>query len=97
MTETSSCNDKSISYQECSLLTIIVPVYNEMATIVTLLQRVWDIPLSKQIVVVNDCSTDGTRQRLLNWEHASEVTIVSHDRNRGKGAAIRIGLEHARG
>lgn len=79
-------------------LSIIIPCYNESATIVELLRRVEaaDIgEVEKQIVIVDDASTDGTRALLAR--HATAHTVLLQDRNRGKGAAIRRGLGEARG
>ncbi len=75
-------------------LSIIVPVYNEAATIAEVLSRVLALDLDKQIVVVDDGSTDGTAEWLDAWiEHQPDwVSVHHHARNRGKGAAIRTGL-----
>ena len=75
-------------------LSIIVPVYNEAATIAEVLSRVLALDLDKQIVVVDDGSTDGTGEWLDAWsEHQPDwVGVHHHAGNRGKGAAIRTGL-----
>lgn len=82
-------------------LSIIVPVYNEARTIAEIIERVRKAPigLSKELIVVDDASTDGTRQVLeaLASEGNNEVRMVSHEVNRGKGAAIRAGIAHPRG
>src|SRR3569623_759304 len=88
--------DSSTSH-DLPLLTVIVPVYNERATVDELLQRVVAVPLDMQVVVVDDGSTDGTLQVLERWEGRAPVELLAHARNRGKGAAICTGLEHARG
>lgn len=80
-------------------LTIVIPVFNEAPTIAQVLQRVHAAPaggLRKELIVVDDCSTDGTREYLkgLALDH---VTCFFHDQNRGKGAALRTGFAHARG
>jgi glycosyltransferase involved in cell wall biosynthesis len=80
-----------------ALLTVIVPVYNEAATVDALLRRVVAVPLDLQVVVVDDGSTDGTTAVLERWEDHPRVELLAHSCNRGKGAAIRTGLEHARG
>ena len=80
---------------EAPVLTVIVPVYNEVRTIKELLRRVLAAPYGKQVVVVDDGSTDGTVEALEKWEGHSEVELLQHSKNRGKGAAIRTGLEHA--
>jgi glycosyltransferase involved in cell wall biosynthesis len=79
------------------LLTVIVPVYNEVATIDVLLRRVSGAPYHKQVIVVDDGSRDGTGDVLRTWEGDPNLLILRHPNNRGKGAAIRTGLEHARG
>ena len=80
-------------------LTIVIPVFNEAATIAQVLQRVHAAPaagLTKELVVVDDCSTDGTRDYLKGLA-LDRVTCLFHERNRGKGAALRTGFAHARG
>ena len=82
------------------LLTIIVPVYNEAKTVRQVIDRLLQIPLPvpRQIVVVDDGSTDGTREVLASMPKVDGVLSVVHAaRNGGKGSAIRIGLTHARG
>ena len=76
-------------------LSIIIPVFNERATIGELLRRVATVDLDKEVVVVDDGSTDGTRDAL--GQFADGATVVLHDVNRGKGAAIRTGLKHVTG
>src|SRR5262249_51785918 len=79
------------------LLTVIIPVYNEHGTVDELLRRVVAAPYVGQIVVVDDGSRDGTSDVLARWEDHPGVEILRHLRNRGKGMAIRTGLEQARG
>ncbi|MDI6591893.1 MAG: glycosyltransferase family 2 protein [Patescibacteria group bacterium] len=79
-------------------LSIIVPVYNEKITILEILRRIGNVNLEgieKEIVIVDDGSTDGTREILKNLEN--KYTIIYHQKNRGKGAAIRSGVLHASG
>lgn len=78
------------------LLSIVIPVYNERDTIHQILELVRATPYDKDIVVVDDYSTDGTRDVLqgLEWP---DVRVVYHDRNRGKGAALRTGFAEVRG
>ncbi len=78
-------------------LTVIVPVYNEVATIDILLSRVMEVPYEKQVIVVDDGSDDGTSTILRRWEGYPGVLLLRHGINRGKGAAIRTGLEKACG
>jgi glycosyltransferase involved in cell wall biosynthesis len=82
------------------LLTIIVPVYNEAGTVRQVIDRLLQIPLPlpREIIVVNDGSTDGTRQLLDELpSFDGMLSIVHAAANGGKGSAIRIGLGHARG
>ncbi|MEK7389179.1 MAG: glycosyltransferase family 2 protein [Elusimicrobiota bacterium] len=78
-------------------LSVLIPVYNEQATILELLRRVEaaPLPVSKQIVVVDDGSTDGTRQLLASL--GARATVILHERNRGKAAALRTALAAATG
>jgi glycosyltransferase involved in cell wall biosynthesis len=76
-------------------LTIVVPAHNERETILIVLERLRALPLTLQIIVVDDCSSDGTGD--LVAEHASDVELYRHPVNRGKGAALRTGFAHARG
>ena len=81
-------------------LSVVVPVYNERGTVVEVLRRMRAVELpagiESEIIVVDDGSTDGTRD-VLRQLHDSTVRVVLHDTNRGKGAALRTGLEHATG
>jgi glycosyltransferase involved in cell wall biosynthesis len=76
---------------------VIVPVYDEVGTIDELLRQVLRCPLSKQILVVDDASNDGTAERLSDWSRKGQIELVQHDQNRGKGAAIRTALARAVG
>jgi glycosyltransferase involved in cell wall biosynthesis len=82
-----------------TLLSILVPVFNEEATVGAVIARLCSVPLpvAREIIVVNDGSTDRTRSVLEALDHRPEVRIVHADGNRGKGGAIRIGLQQARG
>jgi len=82
---------------ETLVLTVIVPVYNEVGTVDELLRRVLAAPYEKQVIVVDDGSSDGTVELLEKWEGHPQVELLQHAKNRGKGAAIRTGLEHAQG
>ena len=79
-------------------LSVIVPVFDERNTVAEIVRRMRavDIGLEREFVLVDDGSTDGTRDVLRQLED-STVRVVLHDRNRGKGAAIRTGLEHITG
>lgn len=77
-------------------LSVIVPAYNESATIRALLERVMAVELPKEVIVVDDGSTDGTAAIAAAFAPQG-VRVLKHDRNRGKGAAIRTGLAAATG
>lgn len=79
------------------LLTVLVPVFNEAATIGELLKRLVGSPYEKQVIVVDDGSTDTTSEVLSQWNGAPGVTALRHAANQGKGAAIRTGLQYAEG
>ena len=75
----------------------MVPVYNERGTIEHLLQRVIAVPIDKEILVVNDGSRDGSREVLDDLAGRLPIRVFHHERNRGKGFAIRTALAEARG
>ena len=79
-------------------LSVVIPVYNEVNTLGEILRQVRAVPVNKQIILVDDCSKDGTRDLLKEMaETEADLTIAFHDVNRGKGAALRTGFAHARG
>ncbi|MDX6670545.1 MAG: dolichol-phosphate hexosyltransferase [Solirubrobacteraceae bacterium] len=80
-------------------LSILMPVYNERPTFETALQRLLDTDLDTdyEVVVIDDGSTDGTRELLGGDRWPDHVRFLQHDRNRGKGAALRTGIAQARG
>ena len=79
-------------------LSVVIPVYNEAETIAAVVDRVRRVPIEKEIVAVDDCSTDATRARLAELAaQGDDLRVILHDRNRGKGAALRTGFEAATG
>lgn len=78
-------------------LSVIIPVYNEKNTIEEIVKRVMAVDIPKEIIIVDDGSTDGTTEILKRIAGNSEVKIFSHPKNLGKGAAIRTALEHITG
>ena len=78
-------------------VSFLVPAYNEAATIVELLDRVSRLEIEKQIVVVDDGSTDGTGELIEKWRSGREDVVFLRQENRGKGAAVRAAIPHADG
>ena len=94
-------------------LSVIIPVYNEVQTIAEIVRRVQAVPLriaigygdldgqvvelEREIIVVDDGSTDGTREVLRTFEDQPDIVLLFHEKNQGKGAAVRTGLAHATG
>jgi glycosyltransferase involved in cell wall biosynthesis len=78
-------------------LSVVIPVYNEKNTIGEVLRRVRMVDLPKEVIVVDDCSTDGTREFLQGLAPSDDLTIVLQSRNAGKGAALRAGFRRVRG
>jgi dolichol-phosphate mannosyltransferase len=82
-------------YQGC--VSVIVPVYNEASHVEELLRAIHASSVKKEIIIVDDGSTDGTREKLRSMPLADDVTVVFHEKNCGKGAAIRTALVYACG
>ncbi|CEK13680.1 glycosyl transferase [Chthonomonas calidirosea] len=80
-------------------LSVLIPVYNEQQTILEILRRVRSVNIPKEIIIVDDGSTDGTRELLRTHVEGQfdDVAVIYHERNRGKGAAIRTAIAHATG
>jgi len=78
-------------------LSVIIPVYNERATIREILRQVRAVGLADEIIVVDDGSTDGTREILEEEARSGDIRVIYHERNMGKGAAVRTGIAHATG
>jgi len=77
-------------------LSVIIPVFNEKNTIEQIIDKVNDVPMEKEIIAVDDFSTDGTREILKGLKY-DNLTTVFHDKNKGKGAAIRTGIQYVNG
>ena len=78
-------------------LSVVVPVFNEKATLCPLLARLRVLPLNMEIILIDDCSTDGSREVLKQLENTPEFSVIYHDTNKGKGAALRAGFAKATG
>ncbi len=78
-------------------LSVLIPVYNEARTIDEILRLVASEETEKEIVVVDDGSTDGTREKLAAWDGKDGVRVILHPKNMGKGRAVRTAMEAAHG
>lgn len=79
------------------LLSVVIPVFNEERTLETLIERVRAIDVPKEIVIVDDHSSDGTRRILSRYEQESNIHVIAKPTNQGKGAALRTGFAQACG
>ena len=75
------------------LLSVVMPVFNELATVEEVIRRVLKVPIRIELVVVDDCSTDGTRDLLAKLQAELGFVLLQQPRNQGKGAALRRGFE----
>lgn len=78
-------------------LSIVIPAYNEKDTIREIVSRVQATPFEKEIIIVDDCSRDGTREILAELEHEANIRVFYQPTNQGKGAALRTGFSHVTG
>ena len=78
-------------------LSVVIPVYNEEATIQQVIANVVALPIPKEIIIVDDASTDGTRQVLVQYEPARDIHVIFKPQNEGKGAALRTGFRRVTG
>ncbi len=79
------------------VLSVVIPAYNEATTIEAVIDKVQSVPIETEIIVIDDCSTDGTREILAKHQDAGTIRLLRHDRNQGKGASLRTGFTHATG
>ena len=81
----------------CMNLTVLIPVYNEVNTIEEIVTRVQSMNVASEILIIDDGSQDGTRDLLKNMDGSDHVRIVFHEKNQGKGAAVRTGIRASKG
>jgi len=88
------------------LLSVVVPVYNEQESLPLILEKIREVPISKEIILIDDCSEDGTRDLMQEMERTQQdaepdpqncYVFAYHDKNKGKGAALRTGFLRASG
>jgi glycosyltransferase involved in cell wall biosynthesis len=79
------------------LLTVVMPVYNERRTLDEIVERVLAVPLRIELIAIDDASSDGSRERLIELSAQRSCKVLLQDRNRGKGAAVRRGIAEAAG
>jgi glycosyltransferase involved in cell wall biosynthesis len=79
------------------MISVVIPVYNEAKTIKELIRRVQSVNLSKEIIVVDDASADGTREVLDTLKEEEGLTVIFHQSNQGKGAALRTAFAQVKG
>jgi len=78
-------------------LSVLVPIFNEEDTLEEMIKRVRDVPIEKEIIMVDDGSTDGSIEILKKYENIKNIKIIYHEENLGKGACIRTAREHISG
>jgi glycosyltransferase involved in cell wall biosynthesis len=79
------------------MLSVVMPIYNENRTLREIVQKVLREPTEKELILVDDGSTDGSRETLQQLENEPRIRVLYRDRNSGKGAALRLGFAEARG
>jgi glycosyltransferase involved in cell wall biosynthesis len=79
------------------MISVVIPAYNEAKTVRELIARVQSVPLDKEIIIVDDASSDGTREVLGEFKNREGITILFHEKNQGKGAALRTAFQQVKG
>jgi glycosyltransferase involved in cell wall biosynthesis len=88
---------RSATWKPTLAVSVVMPVYNERETIVEIIRRVQAVGIHSEIIVVDDFSTDGTRQILVELEREADIRVFMHGYNQGKGAALRTAFQHCHG
>ena len=78
-------------------LSVVMPVYNEIQTINEIIDRVQKVQIDKELIIVDDYSTDGTREFLQSLQSEEEIKVFFHEKNKGKGSALQTGFKHVSG
>jgi glycosyltransferase involved in cell wall biosynthesis len=78
-------------------LSVIIPVFNERRTVEEVVRKIKDLPVEKEIIVIDDYSTDGSRELLKKLQPELKLKLILHSENRGKGSGVRNGAAHAKG
>ena len=78
-------------------LTVIIPAYNEENTILKIVEKVKAVDIDKEVIIVDDASTDKTPQLLKTLKDDPQIRIITHPQNMGRGAGLKTGLSHAQG
>ncbi|MEM9916286.1 MAG: glycosyltransferase family 2 protein [Planctomycetota bacterium] len=76
-------------------ISVVIPIYNEQDTLDEIIRQVRAVPIDKQLVLVDDCSADRSREILKGYENDDDCTVLYHEKNQGKGAALRTGFQAA--
>jgi glycosyltransferase involved in cell wall biosynthesis len=79
------------------MLSVVIPVYNEKDTIHNIIEKVMAVDIEKEIILVDDCSVDGTKAELKKYEKQDNFTVLFHEQNMGKGAALKTGFANVKG
>jgi len=80
-----------------AILSVVIPVYNEKNTVLKIIEKVLKLDVVKEIIIVDDCSTDGTMELLKNAKFDNRIKLLFHEKNMGKGAALRTGFKNITG